>query len=154
MINTRVKARFLGNISGLLHTVFCCYHCQLQWVAISFSSAWKWKVKVKSLVSDSQWPHGPQPTRLLHPWDFSSESTGVGCHWLIIWGYFLGSELECNWHMFFLNSDHWACFLYFLLKKLAPFYSSLRQSIKCVYCQEVFYEKWVAIILCQFHPQA
>ena len=25
----------------------------LEWVAISFSSAWKWKVKVKSLMSDS-----------------------------------------------------------------------------------------------------
>ena len=26
------------------------------------------------------WPHRQQPTRLLHPWDFSGESTGVGCH--------------------------------------------------------------------------
>ena len=25
-------------------------------------------------------PHGLQPTRLLHPWDFPSNSTGVGCH--------------------------------------------------------------------------
>ena len=25
----------------------------LEWVAISFSNAWKWKVKVKSVVSDS-----------------------------------------------------------------------------------------------------
>ena len=38
----------------------------LEWVAISFSNAWKWKVKVKSLVmSDSSRPHGLQPTRLL-----------------------------------------------------------------------------------------
>ena len=36
----------------------------LEWVAISFSNAWKWKVKV---VSNSQRPHGLQPTRLLHP---------------------------------------------------------------------------------------
>ena len=101
----------------------------LEWVAISFSNAWKWKVKVKSLshvwlfstpwtaahqappsmgfsrqehwsrlpfpspvhesekwkwsrpvVSDSQPLHGPQPTRLLRPWDFPGKSTGVGCH--------------------------------------------------------------------------
>ena len=48
----------------------------LEWVAISFSSAWKWKVKVKSLSrvrwvksewSRSSWPHGLQPTGLLHP---------------------------------------------------------------------------------------
>ena len=25
-------------------------------------------------------PHGLQPTRLLHPWDFPGKSTGVGCH--------------------------------------------------------------------------
>ena len=43
----------------------------LEWVAISFSNAWKWKVKVKSL--SCVWllvTQGLQPTRLLHPWDF------------------------------------------------------------------------------------
>ena len=29
-------------------------------------------------MSDSKQPHGLQPTRLLHPWDFPGESTGVG----------------------------------------------------------------------------
>ena len=99
----------------------------LEWVAISFSKAWKWKVKGKSLshvqllvtpltaayqapqspgfsrqehwsglpfpspmhesekwkwsrsvVSNPQRPHGLQPSRLLHPWDFPGKSTGVG----------------------------------------------------------------------------
>ena len=56
----------------------------LEWVAISFSSAWKWKVKVKSLscvrllATD-----GLQPTRLFCPWDFPGKSTGVGCHCLL-----------------------------------------------------------------------
>ena len=27
--------------------------------------------------------HGLQPTRLLHPWDFPSKNTGVGCHCLL-----------------------------------------------------------------------
>ena len=98
----------------------------LEWVAISFSNAWKWKMKVKSLncvrliatpwtvayqappsmgfsrqehwsglpflspmhesekwkwshsiVSDSSRPHGLQPTRLLHPWDFPGKNTRV-----------------------------------------------------------------------------
>ena len=31
-------------------------------------------------MSDSLRPHGLQPTRLLHPWDFSGKSAGVGCH--------------------------------------------------------------------------
>jgi len=34
-------------------------------------------------VSDPQRPHGLQPTRLLHPWDFPGKSTGVGCHCLL-----------------------------------------------------------------------
>ena len=52
----------------------------LEWVAISFSNAWKWS---RSVVSDPQRPHGLQPSRLLHPWDFPGKSTGVGCHCLL-----------------------------------------------------------------------
>ena len=55
----------------------------LEWLAISFSNAWKWKVKSRSVVSDSYRPHGLQPTRLLHPWDFPGKSTGVGYHCLL-----------------------------------------------------------------------
>ena len=44
------------------------------------SEKWKWS---HSVVSDSQWPHGLQPTRLLCPWDFPGKSTGVGCHCLL-----------------------------------------------------------------------
>ena len=54
----------------------------LEWVAISFSNAWKWKWS-RLVMSDSSWPHGLQPTRLLHPWDFPGKSTGVGCHCLL-----------------------------------------------------------------------
>ena len=36
-----------------------------------------------SVMSDSLRPHGLQPTRLLHPWDFPGNSTGVGCHCLL-----------------------------------------------------------------------
>ena len=39
------------------------------------SETWKWS---RSVVSNSQWPHGLQPTRLLHLWDFPGKSTGVG----------------------------------------------------------------------------
>ena len=35
------------------------------------------------VMSDSQRPHGLQPTRLLRPWDFPGKSTGVGCHCLL-----------------------------------------------------------------------
>ena len=54
----------------------------LEWVAISFSNAWKWKVKVE-VAQSCPTLHGLQPTRLLRPWDFPGKSTGVGCHRLI-----------------------------------------------------------------------
>ena len=56
----------------------------LEWVAISFSNAWKWKVKVKSLscvrLFATPWTAAHQA---LHPWDFPGKSTGVGCHCLL-----------------------------------------------------------------------
>ena len=55
----------------------------LEWVAISFSNAWKWKWS-HSVVSNSKRPHGLQPTRLLRPWDFPGKSTGVGCHCFLL----------------------------------------------------------------------
>ena len=42
----------------------------------------KWKGS-RSVLSDSSQPHGLQPTRLLHPWDFPGKSTRVGCHRLL-----------------------------------------------------------------------
>ena len=50
------------------------------------SEKWKWSL---SVVSDSQRPHGLQPTRLLCLWDFPGKSTRVGCHCLLqglLWG--------------------------------------------------------------------
>ena len=50
-------------------------------VAISFSNAWKWKVKVKLLsriwLLPTLWPAAHQAPR---PWDFPGKNTGVGCH--------------------------------------------------------------------------
>ena len=54
----------------------------LEWVAIPFSNAWKWKSSC-SVVSDSSRPYGLQPTRLPCPCDFPGKSTGVGCHCLL-----------------------------------------------------------------------
>ena len=34
-------------------------------------------------MSDSFWPSGPYPIRLLRPWDFPGKNTGVGCHFLL-----------------------------------------------------------------------
>ena len=56
----------------------------LEWVAISLSNAWKWKVKVKSLSRVRLFAtHRLQLTRLLCPWDSPGKSTRVGCHCLL-----------------------------------------------------------------------
>src|SRR5574337_265452 len=44
-------------------------------------------------MSDSLRPHGLQPTRLPHPWDFPGKSTGVGCHCLL-------SDTRCTVYYF------------------------------------------------------
>ena len=49
------------------------------------SEKWKWS---RSVVSNSSRPHGLQPTRLLHSWDFPGKSTGVGCHCLLHTGHY------------------------------------------------------------------
>ena len=51
----------------------------LEWAAISFSNAWKWKWSL-SVVSDPQRPHGLQPPGLLCPWESPGKNTGAGCH--------------------------------------------------------------------------
>ena len=54
---------------------------QERWSGLPFPSPMheseKWKGS-RSVVSNSSQPHGLQPTRLLHPWDFPGKSTGVG----------------------------------------------------------------------------
>ena len=56
----------------------------LEWAAVSFSNAWKWKVKVKSLSRvrffATPWTAAYQALR---PWDFPGKSTGVQCHHLL-----------------------------------------------------------------------
>ena len=56
----------------------------LEWVAISFSNAWKWKVKVKLLshvrLFATRWSAAYQTPPSM---DFPGKSTGVGCHRLL-----------------------------------------------------------------------
>ena len=59
---------------------------QEHWSGLPFPSPMHESEKGKwsrSVVSNPQLPHGLQPSRLLHPWDFPGRSTGVGCHCLL-----------------------------------------------------------------------
>ena len=55
-----------------------------EWAAISFSNAWKWKVKVK-LLSRVRLLATPRTAayQAPRPWDFPGKSAGVGCHCLL-----------------------------------------------------------------------
>ena len=71
----------------------------LEWVAISSSNAWKWKVKVKSLsrvrLFTTPWTAAYQAPP---PMDFPGKSTGVGCHCLLQW------QAQCYLKMYFAIS--------------------------------------------------
>ena len=69
------------------------------------SEKWKWS---RSVVSDSYRPHGLQPTRLLHPWDFPGKSTGVGCHCLLPVLQQHTFILSQFWSLEVWNQHHWA----------------------------------------------
>ena len=84
------------DLCGCKWHYFIRFYCILIFPSIYVSFCiWPWTVwcfpvlaivKVKwnrSVVSDSLQPHGLQPTRLLHPWDFPGKNTGVGCHFLL-----------------------------------------------------------------------
>ena len=62
---------------------------------------------VTSVVSDSLWPYGLQPARLLWPWESPGKNTGVGCH-ALLQGIFPTQEL--NPHLPCLL--HCRCILY------------------------------------------
>ena len=59
---------------------------------------------VTSVVFDFLWLHGPQPARLLCPWDSSGKSTGVGCG-ALLQGIFLtqGSNPGLQFYILFCS---------------------------------------------------
>ena len=71
----------------------------LEWVAISFSNAWKWKVKVKSLsrvwLLATPWTAAYQAPPSM---GFSRQSTGVGCHEIT------SNNNQCSWGHPYLDS--------------------------------------------------
>ena len=67
-----------------------CFHAKILWI-FQFLNAnkvwtdfpyWNAAAAAKSVMSNSVRPHRWKPTRLLHPWDSPSKSSGVGCHFL------------------------------------------------------------------------
>ena len=75
---------------------------QEHWSGLPFPSPMHGSEKYKrsrSVLSNPQRPHGLQPTRLLHPWDFPGKSIGVGCHCILC------STILLPYKFFFLPSS-------------------------------------------------
>ena len=70
------------------------------------SEKWKWS---RSIMSDPQQPHGLQPSRLLHPWDFPGRSTGVGCHYLLPGPTACSCHLKCACKGAVFESESFTC---------------------------------------------
>ena len=122
----------------------------LEWVAIYFSNAWKWKVKVKLLsrvqLLATPWteayqappsmgfvcaqsclilcdPWTPMSTKLLCPWKFPSKNTGVGWYFLLQ-GIFLIQG----------SNPHLLCLLHWQVDS-SPLYHLGSQKCVSRYCQ-------------------
>ena len=91
-----------SSVSGILQAR------TLEWVAISFSNAWKWKWSC-SVMSDSSRPHALQPTRFLHPWEFPGKRTGVGCHCLLRQFMLLCTKCQGHRILVLVQKEEWFC---------------------------------------------
>ena len=58
-------------------------------VAINGSSKNNFWKKKPFKYTEILWPHRQKPTRLPHPWDSSGKNTGVGCHFLLQYSFYL-----------------------------------------------------------------
>ena len=110
----------------------------LEWVAISSpmheSEKWKWR---RSVMSDSSWPHVLQPTRLLHPWDFSRQE------------YWSGSPLPSVLYFLYIYSNYISLLVSFIwfgqLKNEVLFIlTTLWCSVQLLSCVRLFATPWTA----------
>ena len=65
-----------GEVGHIL--LFFFYSLFFNWDVITYK-----KSVSHPVLSDSLWPHGLYPTRLLCPWNSPGKNTAVGCHFLL-----------------------------------------------------------------------
>ena len=73
---------------GLFETIFSIHRIKYYTGTLSMCMC------VCSVVSDTLWPYGLQPTSFLCPWNFPGKNTGVGYHFL-----FQGIFLTQRWNL-------------------------------------------------------
>ena len=109
---------------------------QGHWSGLPFPSPMHESEKSKwsrSVISNPQRPHGLQPTRLLHAWDFPGKSTGVGCHRLlqVVW-------ILCNNKIILIPSSH-------------PLYGGLTGGVRAYFTYTwACIIKYIVVVICIF----
>ena len=75
LVNTEFATEGNTFSSNSQHMFYLCFCLKTPcWIYVCISH---------SVVSDSLWPHGLGPTRLLCPWDSPGKNTGMDCHFLL-----------------------------------------------------------------------
>ena len=85
--------------SAQILSPYCWTHQLTFYFPIIHSTVQCSAVHAVSVMSESLWPHGLEPTRFLHPWNSPGKNRGVGCHFLLQ-GIFLTQGLSL--HLFHL----------------------------------------------------
>ena len=94
-------------------------------------------VHVYSLLNDSLWSQGPQPVRVLCPWDFPGKNAGVSCHFLL-----QGIFWPRDWtHVSFVScTGRWILYQCAIWEVWKPTYSPFKTQLKHLFAQKVFSE--------------
>ena len=88
------------------------------------SEKWKWSC---SVLSNSLWPHGLQPIRLLRSWDFPGKSTGVGCHCFL-------QTLALAPLNFWINTSNWTGSLLWIFQHIRKKSNVFKPMLNYVFC--------------------
>ena len=97
LITLKYCNAFCHTLTWISHGCTCVTHAEpclpppspSSWALLSWFGKELYQC-MSSVVSNSLWPHGLQPARLLCPWDSPGKKTGAGCHALFElyrWGF-------------------------------------------------------------------
>ena len=77
-----ISSVMLDSWDPYLGTSWLHSHSNLRWISSTHSGKSHRNIS-HSVMSDSLWPHGLQPAKLLHLWNSPGKNTGVDCHALL-----------------------------------------------------------------------